>query len=39
MEFIKNFIWGTFNTRNKGIPIYRWHKVGWDFACAMYAEQ
>lgn len=36
MEFVKNFLWGTFNKRNKGIPWYRWYKVGWHFACAMY---
>ncbi|WP_373706134.1 hypothetical protein [Jeotgalibaca porci] len=32
MKWIKNFIWGTFNYRNKGIKWYRWPMVGLDFA-------
>lgn len=31
-EFVKNFLWGTFNYRNKGIPIMRWHRVGYFYA-------
>lgn len=28
---IKNFLWATFNYRNKGILLYRWPKVGFTF--------
>lgn len=28
---IKDFMWGTFNFRNKGIPIWKWPSVGYSF--------
>ena len=31
MKNIKNFLWGTFNYRNKGIKLYRWPMVGYQF--------
>lgn len=31
MKYIKDFLWGTFNYRNKGIPFWKWPKVGYDF--------
>lgn len=27
----KDFLWGTFNYRNKGIPFYQWPRVGYFF--------
>gem|GEM_PF-4587750 len=38
MKFLKNFIWGTFNKRNKGIPVMKWWKVGFYYACARYVN-
>lgn len=38
MKFIKDFLWGTFNYRNKGIPLRRWHRVGLYFASSQYVE-
>ena len=32
MKWIKDFIWGTFNRRNKGIKWYRWAIVEYDLA-------
>lgn len=32
IKFIKDFMWGTFNYRNKGIKWYRWPMVGVDYA-------
>lgn len=32
MNWLKDFMWGTFNYRNKGIRWYRWPIVGFDFA-------
>lgn len=29
MKKIKDFLWGTFNYRNKGIPIHQWPRVGY----------
>lgn len=32
MRFVADMMWGTFNYRNKGIPLYKWPRIGWDFA-------
>ena len=32
MNWFKDFMWGTFNYRNKGIRWYRWPLVGFGFA-------
>lgn len=29
MKMVKDFLWGTFNYRNKGIPFYQWPRVGY----------
>lgn len=29
---VKDFLWGTFNYRNKGIPLWKWPRVGYYFA-------
>jgi len=31
MKKVKDFLWGTFNYKNKGIPLYRWPVVGYHF--------
>lgn len=31
-NFIKDFLWGTFNYRNKGMPIKDYLRTGYNFA-------
>lgn len=38
-NFIKDFLWGTFNYRNKGMPLRKYAKVGYDFAKLQRADR